>query len=132
MHGRLVAARLHLAEGRRTSADSPHIRRGLDDLAAFQARFGSQDLAGRISWCYGRELTQLGPVYGSLETRSPAPPSCSGWKRSRGASTRLAAVRPSALDGSWPVELSARVPRCTCPLRATRSGNVEPRGWNAR
>ena len=121
MHGRLVAARLHLAEGRRTSGLT-HIRRGLDDLAAFQARFGSQDLQA-ASAVHGRELTQLG-LSTALETRSPA--AILQWlERSRGASTRLAAVRPSA-DRELARELSALRTAMYLSLRATRSGNVDP------
>src|SRR5664279_265314 len=121
MHGRLVAARLDLAEGRRTSGLT-HIRRGLDDLAAFQARFGSQDLQA-ASAVHGRELTQLG-LSTALETRSPA--AILQWlERSRGASTRLAAVRPSA-DRELARELSALRTAMYLSLRATRSGNVDP------
>ena len=43
LHARLVAGRIDLANGRHTEGLA-EIRRGLDDLADFQARFGSQDL----------------------------------------------------------------------------------------
>ncbi len=121
MHSRLVAARLELVDGRRTSGLA-HIRRGLDDLAAFQARFGSQDLQA-ASAVHGRELTQLG-LWTALETRSPA--AILQWlERSRGASTRLAAVRPSA-DRELARELSALRTAMYLSLRATGSGNVDP------
>ncbi len=121
MHSRLVAARLELAEGNRASGLT-HIRRGLDDLAAFQARFGSQDLQA-ASAVHGRELTLLG-LSTALETRSPA--AILQWlERSRGASTRLAAVRPSA-DRELARELSALRTAMYLSLRATRSGNVDP------
>jgi tetratricopeptide (TPR) repeat protein len=92
LHTRVVAARLDLARGQRTSGLA-HIRRGLDDLAAYQARFGSQDLQS-ASAIHGRELTRLG-LRTALQTGSPA--AILQWlERSRAASTRLAAVRPSA------------------------------------
>ena len=92
LHTRVVAARLDLARGQRNSGLA-HIRRGLDDLAAYQARFGSQDLQS-ASAIHGRELTRLG-LQTALQTGSPA--AILQWlERSRAASTRLAAVRPSA------------------------------------
>ena len=101
LHTRVVAARLELAAGRR-SAGLAHVRRGLDELAAYQARFGSQDLQS-ASAVHGRDLTRLG-LRTALQTRSPA--AILQWlERSRAASTRLAAVRPSA-DGVLAEELS--------------------------
>ncbi|HET8970766.1 MAG TPA: hypothetical protein VFN19_06895, partial [Candidatus Nanopelagicales bacterium] len=58
LHTRVVNARIELAHGRR-SAGLMHIRRGLDELAAYQARFGSQDLQS-ASAVHGQELTRLG------------------------------------------------------------------------
>lgn len=101
LHTEVVAARLDLARGDRSSGLA-HIRRGLDDLAAFQARFGSQDLQS-ASAIHGLELTRLG-LRTALQTRSPA--AILQWlERSRAASTRLAAVRPPA-DGVLAKELS--------------------------
>jgi len=101
LHTQVIAARLDLANGRRSSG-LRHIRRGLDDLAAYQARFGSQDLQS-ASAVHGSELTRLG-LRTALQTRSPA--AILQWlERSRAASTRLAAVRPSA-DGVLATELS--------------------------
>jgi tetratricopeptide (TPR) repeat protein len=101
LHTRVVNARIELAHGRR-SAGLMHIRRGLDDLAAYQARFGSQDLQS-ASAVHGQELTRLG-LRTALQTESPA--AILQWlERSRAASTRLAAVRPSA-DGVLARELS--------------------------
>jgi len=98
---RVVAARLDLARGRRSSGLA-HIRRGLDELAAYQARFGSQDLQS-ASAVHGVELTRLG-LRTALNTRSPA--AILQWlERSRAASTRLSAVRPSA-DRELATELS--------------------------
>ncbi len=92
LHTRVVHARIELARSRR-SAGLLHIRRGLDDLAAYQARFGSQDLQS-ASAVHGVELTRLG-LRTALQTESPA--AILQWlERSRAASTRLAAVRPSA------------------------------------
>ncbi len=101
LHTRVVDARIELARGRRTTG-LMHIRRGLDDLAAYQARFGSQDLQS-ASAVHGLELTRLG-LRTALQTGSPA--AILQWlERSRAASTRLAAVRPSA-DGVLARELS--------------------------
>ncbi len=101
LHTQVVAARLDLARGDRSSGLA-HIRRGLDDLAAFQARFGSQDLQS-ASAIHGLELTRLG-LRTALQTTSPA--AILQWlERSRAASTRLAAVRPS-VDGALAKELS--------------------------
>lgn len=101
LHTQVVAARLDLARGDRSSGLA-HIRHGLDDLAAFQARFGSQDLQS-ASAIHGLELTRLG-LRTALQTKSPA--AILQWlERSRAASTRLAAVRPSA-DGVLAKELS--------------------------
>ena len=121
MHSRLVAARLELAGGRRSSGLA-QIRRGLDDLAAFQARFGSQDLQA-ASAIHGRELTQLG-VQTALETGSPA--AILQWlERSRGASTRLAAVRPSA-DTVLAGELGSLRTAMYLARLALRNGGVDP------
>lgn len=101
LHTRVVNARVEFAQGNR-SAGLLHIRRGLDELAAYQARFGSQDLQS-ASAVHGLELTRLG-LRTALQTRSPA--AILQWlERSRAASTRLAAVRPSA-DGVLAQELS--------------------------
>lgn len=101
LHTRVVDARLELVRGRR-SAGLLHIRRGLDELASYQARFGSQDLQS-ASAVHGLELTRLG-LRTALQTESPA--AILQWlERSRAASTRLAAVRPSA-DGVLAQELS--------------------------
>ena len=101
LHTRVVAARLDLARGRRSSGLA-HVRRGLDELAAYQARFGSQDLQS-ASAVHGVELTRLG-LRTALNTRSPA--AILQWlERSRAASTRLSAVRPSA-DRVLATELS--------------------------
>jgi len=101
LHIRVVGARLELARGQR-SAGLLQIRRGLDDLAAYQAKFGSQDLQS-ASAVHGRDLTRLG-LRTALQTGSPA--AILQWlERSRAASTRLAAVRPPA-DGVLARELS--------------------------
>lgn len=92
LQARVVRARLEFARGR-VAAGLAEIRRGLDDLARYQARFGSQDLQSAAA-LHGRELTGLG-LRAALETGSPAV--VLQWlERSRGAGTRLPAVRPSA------------------------------------
>jgi tetratricopeptide (TPR) repeat protein len=92
LHTRLVAGRIALANGRRT-AGLAEIRRGLDDLADFQARFGSQDLQSAAA-IHGRELARLG-LRTATSTGSPA--AILQWlERARAATTRLPAVRPPA------------------------------------
>ncbi len=94
LQGRLLDGRLALAAGHRT-AGLAHVRRGLDDLSNFQARFGSQDLQTAAS-VHGRELAQLG-LRTAVGTGSPA--AIFQWlERARGVSTRLPAVRPPADD----------------------------------
>lgn len=91
LHGRLVLGRLELAAGRPVPA-LQHVRRGLDDLADFQARFGSQDLQAGAS-VHGRSLAMLG-LRTAVEIGKPA--TILQWlERSRGSNTRLPAVRPS-------------------------------------
>ncbi|HEY5882080.1 MAG TPA: CHAT domain-containing protein [Nakamurella sp.] len=121
LHTRVVNARIELAHGRR-SAGLMHIRRGLDDLAAYQARFGSQDLQS-ASAVHGLELTRLG-LRTALLTESPA--AILQWlERSRAASTRLAAVRPSA-DGVLARELSKLRVATYRARMAEQSGEPDP------
>ena len=90
LHARLVDGRLALAAGRRTEGLA-QVRRGLDELSRFQARFGSQDVQTAAS-VHGRELAQLG-LRTAVETGSPA--AIFQWlERARGVTTRLPAVRP--------------------------------------
>jgi tetratricopeptide (TPR) repeat protein len=102
LHTRLVSGRIELATGRRTSGLA-QIRRGLDELADFQARFGSQDLQSAAS-IHGRELAVLG-LRTAVSTGAPA--SILQWlERARAASTRLPAIRPPA-DPALAEELGA-------------------------
>jgi len=90
LHASVLSARLELAAGA-PAAGLTHVRRGLDDLARFQAKFGSQDLQSG-SAVHGRELGALG-LRTAVETGSPA--AILQWlERSRAVTTRLAAVRP--------------------------------------
>ena len=87
---RLVAARIELAADRR-NAGLRQVRRGLDDLADFQARFGSQDMQSSAA-VHGRALARLG-LRTAVQTGSPA--AILQWlERSRAASSRLSSVRP--------------------------------------
>ncbi len=92
LHTRLVEGRIELATGRRAGGLS-QIRRGLDDLADFQARFGSQDLQSAAA-VHGRELARLGL---RTATDSGSPAAILQWlERARAVTTRLPAVRPPA------------------------------------
>jgi tetratricopeptide (TPR) repeat protein len=92
LHTRLVSSRIAIATGS-PAAGMTQIRRGLDELADFQARFGSQDLQSAAS-IHGRELARLG-LRTAIGTGSPA--AILQWlERSRAVTTRLPAVRPPA------------------------------------
>ncbi len=92
LHTRLVEGRIQLATGHR-AAGLAQIRRGLDDLADFQARFGSQDLQSAAA-VHGRELARLGL---RTATESGSPAAILQWlERARAVTTRLPAVRPPA------------------------------------
>lgn len=102
LHTRLVAGRIAITVGERTDGMT-EIRRGLDDLADFQARFGSQDLQSAAA-IHGRELARLG-LRTATSTGSPA--AILQWlERARAATTRLPAVRPP-LDPILADELGA-------------------------
>ena len=89
---RLVAARLQLDRGDRTRGLN-QIRSGLDDLADYQARFGSQDMQAGAA-VHGGQLARLG-LRSALGTGSPA--TILQWlERSRAVTTRLPAVQPPA------------------------------------
>ena len=90
LHWHLVAGRAGLALGERT-AGLRELRRGLDDLADFQARFGSSDLQSAAS-VHGRRLGWLG-LGVAIDSGSPA--QVLSWlERARAVTTRLPAVTP--------------------------------------
>ncbi|GGL91248.1 CHAT domain-containing protein [Nakamurella endophytica] len=92
LHRRLVRGRLAAARDDIHGALA-QLRAGLDELADFQARFGSQDLQSG-SAVHGRLLARTG-LRLAVGTGSPA--RILQWlERSRAASTRLAAVTPPA------------------------------------
>ncbi|MTD16799.1 CHAT domain-containing protein [Nakamurella sp. YIM 132087] len=142
LHHRYVDARIALAHDDRR-AGFGHIRRGLDELARFQARFGSQDLQS-ASAVHGADLAALG-----LRTavRSGSPATIFQWlERARGVSTRLPQVRPPA-DPVLAEELGAlrvsyeqarqavlsgrRSPALETRVRELRRA-VRARAWEAR
>lgn len=92
LHSHLVRARLDFEHGDR-SRGLGQIRSGLDDLADYQARFGSQDMQAGAA-VHGGQLTRLG-LRTAVRTGSPA--TILQWlERSRAVSTRLPAVHPPA------------------------------------
>jgi tetratricopeptide (TPR) repeat protein len=92
LQARLVGARIELARGRR-AAGLTLLRRGLDDLASFQALFGSQDLQAAAA-VWGRQLSREG-LRAAVHTGSPGP--ILQWlERARASTTRLPHVRPPA------------------------------------
>ena len=92
LHTRLVIGRIELYREQLRSGLA-ELRRGLDDLADFQSRFGSQDLQSG-SAVHGAELAKVG-LRAVLRTGSPA--AILAWlERVRAVSTRLTAVNPPA------------------------------------
>lgn len=90
LHTRYVRARQNLAEGDRSSAKR-EIRRGLGELASYQARFGGIDLQ-TASAIHGTRLSELDLDLAS-ETNTPAV-LLQAAERSRATSRRLRAVTP--------------------------------------
>ncbi len=92
VHARLVTARLQLARSAPTRGLAS-IRAGLDELADYQARFGSQDMQAGAA-IHGARLARLG-LRTAVSAGSPA--TVLQWlERSRAVSTRLPVVRPPA------------------------------------
>ncbi len=92
LHSRLVSARLDLHQHHQRAGLS-HIRQGLDELADFQSRFGSQDMQSGAA-IHGAALARLG-LRTAVSSRSPA--AILQWlERARAVTTRLPAVHPPA------------------------------------
>ncbi len=92
LRARYVAGRIALADSDR-AAGLAELRKGLDDLEEFQARFGSQDLQSGAA-IHGSLLTKLG-LRTAIEGGSPAV--ILQWlERGRAVSTRLPVVHPPA------------------------------------
>jgi tetratricopeptide (TPR) repeat protein len=92
LQARLVGARIEMARGRRRIGLTL-LRRGLDDLASFQALFGSQDLQAAAA-VWGRQLSREG-LRAAVRTGSPG--AILHWlERARASTTRLPHVRPPA------------------------------------
>lgn len=92
LQARLVGARIDFQQGRRAPGLA-QLRRGLDDLADFQALFGSQDLQTAAS-LWGRELSREG-LRAAVSSGSPG--AILQWlERARATTTRLPHVRPPA------------------------------------
>lgn len=90
LHTQLVDARIALSSGRNEDALKA-IAHGLDDLAQFQTRFGSQDMQAAAA-VHGGALARTGlrTAVNTGEPRVILP-----WlERSRAATTRLPAIRP--------------------------------------
>ena len=90
MHTQLVDARIALSSGG-TRTRSRQIAHGLDDLAQFQTRFGSQDMQAAAA-VHGGALARTG-LRTAVDTGEPRV--ILPWlERSRAATTRLPAIRP--------------------------------------
>lgn len=91
IHTRYLRARLELRRGNRSLA-SGEVRRGLDDLADYQAHFGSVDLR-TASAIHGLRLAELGLSI-AMDTGRPAAV-FAAIERGRANSSRMPVVRPS-------------------------------------
>lgn len=121
LHARVLSARLELTAGQPT-AGLAHVRRGLDDLARFRAKFGSQDLQSGAA-IHGRELAALG-LRTAVETGSPA--AIPQWlERSRAVTTRLPAVRPPS-DPALAADLGSLRVACDRARQAALDGRRDP------
>ena len=90
LHAGYVQARLDTVQGRAAKA-SGRLRRGLDDLARYQASFGSVDLSTAAA-VHGRRLVELDT---ELAIASGKPASIfAAAERGRAVTSRLAPVRP--------------------------------------
>jgi hypothetical protein len=92
LHTGYLRARLARAGGAPVKA-AQHVRSGLAELAAYQARFGSIDMQTG-SAIHGRRLAELGVAIALDEGR--AAPVFAASERGRAVSSRLPAVRPPA------------------------------------
>jgi tetratricopeptide (TPR) repeat protein len=92
LHARYVQARLDVARGRSASA-ARRTRIGLDELARYQASFGSIDLSTAAA-VHGQQLAELQVAIAMEGRRAPA--IFAAVETARAVSTRLAAVRPPA------------------------------------
>jgi len=120
LHRQYVAGRLEFAGGR-TTAGLDRLAVGLDELATFQARFGSQDLQAAAA-IHGRNLARLGlrTAVGTMD-----PELMLEWlDRARAVSTRLPALRPPADPELAAVLGSLRVASATA-LTARLAGEVD-------
>lgn len=121
LHTRLLAARIALDTGR-PRAGLREIRSGLDDLARFQAQFGSPDMQAGAA-VHGRELARIG-LRTAVDIGSPAV--ILQWlERSRAVSTRLQAVRPPA-DAQLAEDLGALRVAFDQSRQAALAGRPDP------
>jgi tetratricopeptide (TPR) repeat protein len=112
MHWHYVHAKVDAALGAATAA-SQHVRRALDDLARYQARFGSIDLR-TASAVHGRRLAEL-DVSPTLHSGRAASVFAAA-ERARAVSSRLPPVRPP--DDPVAAELLAELRQTLESLRA--------------
>jgi CHAT domain-containing protein/tetratricopeptide (TPR) repeat protein len=90
LHHRLVEARLALAQ-RRPAVAARRISTGLDELARYQARFGSIDLSTAAA-LHGRHLAELG-IATALDSGKPQRMFAAA-EQARAVTNRLPPVRP--------------------------------------
>jgi hypothetical protein len=118
MHDHYVRARVAVATGNQSAA-SARVRRALDELARYQASFGSIDLR-TASAVHGRRLAEL-DVAISLESGRPGSVFAAA-ERARAVSSRLAPVRPP--DDPVAANLLADLRQVVETLRAVEQDKV--------
>jgi hypothetical protein len=112
LHARFVRARLDVARGRPASA-ARTTRTGLDELARYQASFGSIDLSTAAA-VHGRRLAELDITLALQSGRVASV--FAAVERARAVSSRLPAVRPP--DDPVAAELLAELRQVLESLRA--------------
>jgi tetratricopeptide (TPR) repeat protein len=112
MHSHYVHARVAAARGQRGAA-ARRIRRALDELARYQASFGSIDLR-TASAVHGRRLAELDITLALQSGRAASVFAAA--ERARAVSSRLPAVRPP--DDPAAADLLAELRRLVESLRA--------------
>ena len=111
LHATYVRARLDMISGQRSSAAS-RLRRGLQELAKYQAGFGSIDLSTAAA-VHGRRLVELDNELAIASGKAPA--IFAAAERGRAVTSRLAPVRPP--DDPVTAELLAELRQTVESLR---------------
>ena len=140
LHAAVVRAQFDAARGRRAPA-AARVSRGLDDLAAYQAGFGSLDLSTAAA-VHGRRLVELDMRLAVESGRVPA--IFAAAERGRAVTSRLAPVRPpddpvtaelladlrQTVESLRGVELDATRAAPLAKRRAELESQIAQRAWS--